>query len=68
MREQTKKDLIKEFKEILNKLIEQGILKHYPFKRDLKYFDKKTLQEGINIYSEKLKICNTQSHGSFIVK
>ena len=49
----TKKELIKEFRDILNTLIKQKKLKYYPFKRDLKYFDKKMLIEGINIYSKK---------------
>ncbi len=51
----TKKELITEFKDILNKLIKQNKLKYYPFKRDLKYFDKDFLKEGIKLYSEKLE-------------
>ena len=53
--DKTKTELIKDFKDIINKLIEQNKLKYYPFKRDLKYFDKKTLIEGINLFSKKLK-------------
>ena len=50
----TKKELIKEYREILNRLIEQKKLKYYPFKRDLKYFDKKTLKEGLNLHKDLL--------------
>lgn len=52
---ETKKDLIAEFRDILNKLIKQNKLKYYPFKRDLKYFNKDLLKEGIRIHKEKLE-------------
>ena len=55
MEEKTKKELIKEFQEILNKLIEKGSLRYYPFKRKLERFDKNFLKKGIEIHKKKLK-------------
>ena len=52
-KEKTKKELIKELNDIINNLIKQKKLKGYPFKRDIKYFDKKLLIEGIEIYKIK---------------
>lgn len=50
----TKQNLINKFEDILSELIKQGKLKYYPYKRDLKYFDKKYLKEGIKLYSGML--------------
>jgi len=51
----TKKELVEEFDKIIKTLIEQKKLKGYPFKRDIKYFDKHLLVEGISLYQKKLE-------------
>lgn len=50
-----KEDLIKTFNYIIELLIKKGLLKYYPFRTDLKYFNKKMLIEGIELYSKKFK-------------
>ena len=50
-----KEDLIKTFNYIIELLIKKELLKYYPFKKNIKYLNKKMLIEGIQLYSKKFK-------------
>jgi hypothetical protein len=53
MENKTKEELIEELSLLINKLIDNGKLKYYPFSRNHKNFSKKLLINAIEVFQEK---------------